>query len=64
MSGTLAALDIVFLHDQDVIASEILGATDIDALLAVAKEEEYLYLDKLLAIATNSTSSITKEILC
>jgi hypothetical protein len=52
MGGTLAALDVVFLHGQDVIASEIIGATDIDALLAVAKEDEYLYLDKLLAIVS------------
>jgi uncharacterized membrane protein (UPF0127 family) len=27
MLGTLAALDIVFLHDQEVVASEIIRAT-------------------------------------
>jgi hypothetical protein len=50
MLGTLAALDIVFLHDQEVVASEIIRATDINMLVAVAKEDEYYNLDKLLAI--------------
>ena len=46
-AGTLAALDVVYLHDQEVVASEIVNATDAKALLRHAKREEYMNLAKL-----------------
>lgn len=48
--GTLAALDVVFLHDDQVIAAEIVNATDHRALLRHAIAEEYYNLPKLRAI--------------
>jgi hypothetical protein len=46
-AGTLAALDVVYLHDQPTIAGEIVGATDEKALLRHAVREEYYNLAKL-----------------
>jgi hypothetical protein len=46
-AGTLAALDVVYLHDQDVVAEEIVRATDSAALLKFAKSDEYHNLKKL-----------------
>lgn len=46
-AGQLAALDVVFLHDQDTIAFEIVNATDHNALLRHAVREEYHRLPEL-----------------
>ena len=49
-AGTLAALDVVFLHDQPVIAAEIVNATDQEALLRHARKESYYNLGELRKI--------------
>ena len=49
-AGTLAALDVVFLHDQPVIAAEIVNATDHNALWRHARREGYYNLAKLSKI--------------
>lgn len=46
-AGTLAALDVVYLHDQEVVAAEIVNATDHQALLRLAVKDGYHNLAKL-----------------
>ena len=45
--GVLAALDIVLLHDQGVIASEIINNVGPRELMAVAKADQYAFLPEL-----------------
>jgi hypothetical protein len=40
-AGTLAALDVVYLHDQQVIAAEIVNATNHEAMLRWAVKDGY-----------------------
>jgi hypothetical protein len=46
-AGTLAALDVVFLHDHATAAAEIVNATDHEALLKWAIKDGYHNLGKL-----------------
>lgn len=45
--GVLAALDIVLLHDQGVIAREIIQNVGPRDLMRVAKADEYAFLPQL-----------------
>lgn len=58
--GTLAALDIVYLHDQEVIAAEIVNATDHEALLRYAVGEGYMNLGKLKATIKRQNDAIRR----
>lgn len=45
--GVLAALDLLLLHDQPVIAGEIIRNVGPKELMAVAKKEEYAFMPQL-----------------
>jgi hypothetical protein len=50
LHGVLAALDIVLLHDQPVVAAEIIRSVGPKELMAHAKREEYAFLPQLRAV--------------
>lgn len=55
--GLLWALEVVYAHDAETIAEEIVGACDTRALLRVARREEVPRLPDLLrTIMTIGTS--------
>ena len=45
--GVLSALDVVYAHDGETIAEEILYADDYEAIFYEAVKDEYGNLDKL-----------------
>jgi hypothetical protein len=59
-SGTLAALDVVYLHDQPVIAAEIVNATDHEALLRFAVKDGYYNLASLKRTIREQNSRVRR----